>query len=259
MFPFYEEFNTKSDYFAVYSSENIDFPLHIHAEIEALYVAQGEITVFLNGEEYFLSAGDLAFVQGNSIHGYESREVKFIMTIFSSGYIPSAMQIMKKKKFALPVIFKDTLPTDVPYILNKLLTCESSDIFLIKGLLYQFIGEIIKVNPLVEDEAGRQDDLITRSIKELSEHYKEKISLEDMAAHLYASPCYLSRLFKRTLKCGINEYANRLRIEDAKNMLKQTNETILSIAMNCGFESIRTFNRVFKGFEGVTPKEYRGA
>ena len=259
VFPFYQDYYRQSNFFSIRVGGLLNFPLHLHAEMEAIYVTQGTMKIFINSDEYLLSAGDLALVPGNCIHGYENENQGsgFIMLIFSAGYIPSAMHMMKKKYFSFPVISKDILPLEIPYLFNRLLTCGEEDLLIKKGLLYQFIGEILRVNPLVEDVYVKQDDLITRSIKVVYEHYKENVSLESMAALLNTNPCYLSRLFNRSINCGITEYANRLRIEDAKNMLKQTNDTVLSIAMDCGFESIRTFNRVFKNFTGVTPKVYR--
>ena len=55
----------------------------------------------------------------------------------------------------------------------------------------------------------------------------------------------------------INEFINELRINDAIEKLKNTDNKILDIALDTGFDSLSTFNRAFKHFTGTTPREYR--
>ena len=256
MLPLYQDFYRGPDCFSAVEDADICFPIHIHSAIELAYVIEGELGVFLDGEKHLLAAGDMAIIQSNHMHGYESEHARYVMAIFSPSYVPSAMQIMKKKCFSSPVIRCESLPQELSEIIRRLPRCPG-DKLVRKGMLYQLMGEIMRVNPLVDDVFDWQDDLLSRSLKEISERYRENLTLEDIAVSVNVSPNYLSRMFKQAVKCAIGEYCNRLRIEDAKNMLREKNDTVLSIAMDCGFENIRTFNRVFKEITGMTPKNYR--
>lgn len=67
----------------------------------------------------------------------------------------------------------------------------------------------------------------------------------------------MSRIFKQYTGMKISEYINKLRIEDAVKQLTASNKKIIDIALSTGFESLATFNRVFKTLTGKTPSHYR--
>lgn len=89
------------------------------------------------------------------------------------------------------------------------------------------------------------------------EHYAEPLTLADAAAQVGLNPAYLSALFKKTANCGFREYLNRVRIAAAREKLLHTEEAIVDIASNCGFNDQSYFTKVFKTATGLTPREYR--
>ena len=80
-----------------------------------------------------------------------------------------------------------------------------------------------------------------------------------MAADLGFSPYTLSRVFSGTFHKNFNQYLNEVRLEYACSLLLYTNQTITDVFMNAGFESQRTFNRVFNEQFHMSPREYRNA
>lgn len=68
---------------------------------------------------------------------------------------------------------------------------------------------------------------------------------------------YLSTKFKKHMGMGLSEYIQSMRINKAKELLKESNQKIESVANEVGYFSLRTFVRVFKNNEGITPAEYR--
>lgn len=68
---------------------------------------------------------------------------------------------------------------------------------------------------------------------------------------------YLSTKFKKQMGIGLSEYIQTVRINKSKELLKETNQKIETIANAVGYFSLRTFARVFKNNEGITPAEYR--
>ena len=72
------------------------------------------------------------------------------------------------------------------------------------------------------------------------------------------SPAYLSRFFKQQTGLGVAAYLNRIRVDEAKKLLRNHPEmTISRICENIGFDNVATFIRVFKKVEGVTPGKFR--
>lgn len=98
---------------------------------------------------------------------------------------------------------------------------------------------------------------VDKSVEYVAKNFREKITLEQMAFELGVSKYVLSRLFSKTFHSNFAGYVNGTRLNYATSMLDGTNETIMNICYECGFESQRTFNRVFKERFGVTPREYR--
>ncbi|NRU22139.1 YesN/AraC family two-component response regulator [Clostridium beijerinckii] len=88
-------------------------------------------------------------------------------------------------------------------------------------------------------------------------HYHEKISLDSIAKDLGFSKFYLSRIFSNKIGYQFNDYINRLRINKAQKLLSETDLPVTVIALECGFESQRNFNRIFKELTTLTPTKFR--
>ena len=89
----------------------------------------------------------------------------------------------------------------------------------------------------------------------INSHYKENINITRIASAVFISRTKLSALFKKYSGESINAYINKLRIEEAKFLIL-ADKPITAAALECGFQSIRSFNSAFKKYEGVNPREY---
>ncbi|HPG52010.1 MAG TPA: helix-turn-helix domain-containing protein [Spirochaetota bacterium] len=108
--------------------------------------------------------------------------------------------------------------------------------------------------PVISETTQEKLEKIIQFIKE---NYTSDLSREGLAAAVGLNPNYMSTLFKKYTGYKINDYINKLRIEDAAAKLSEKDEKIIEIAFAVGFESLTTFNRVFKSVVGKTPTEYR--
>ena len=102
-----------------------------------------------------------------------------------------------------------------------------------------------------------ENNLKNRIMEYVHNNYRADIDVYTMAHELGISYSQLRRLFMEYTGENIVVYTNRLRIEQAKRMLIETNKTIIEIANETGYNNDQSFNRNFKKFEGVTPGEYR--
>lgn len=94
-------------------------------------------------------------------------------------------------------------------------------------------------------------------ISYIREHFREQISLKDVADRLYVSPAYLGRCVQRATGVSFRQYVTDLRIEEAKRLLKQTDKLIYEIAEEVGFKESKYFASKFMAEVGKTPLEYR--
>lgn len=91
----------------------------------------------------------------------------------------------------------------------------------------------------------------------IRKHFREKISVHDIAERVHLSDSYLSHIFSETFGRTITEYITSVRIEYAKSLLSKPGSSISEIALECGFEDVSYFSRVFKKSEGITPRDYK--
>lgn len=98
---------------------------------------------------------------------------------------------------------------------------------------------------------------IERAKQYIGKHYSEPITLEDLSSYLKLNKSYLCTIFKKATKATFCTYTNQVRIEKSKELLINSQESILEIALSVGFSSASYFNTIFKKYEQITPLEYR--
>ena len=91
----------------------------------------------------------------------------------------------------------------------------------------------------------------------LKEHYKEEVSLDNIAAYFSLTPAYCSTLIKEVTGSNFSKMLVDRRIEEAKKLLKETDLRIYEISMEIGYKDVKYFNRTFKKETGITPLQYR--
>ncbi|MCP4135231.1 MAG: helix-turn-helix domain-containing protein [bacterium] len=122
------------------------------------------------------------------------------------------------------------------------------------------IYEKLKENPEKKSDVSITDTnekKLERVLAFINENYTSDISREGLAAAVDINPNYLSSLFNAYTGKKINEYINGLRIEEAAKRLQDADIQVIEAALSVGFESLSTFNRVFKKTLGKSPREYR--
>lgn len=115
-------------------------------------------------------------------------------------------------------------------------------------LLYEKADGILK---------AKVNHISLRAKKYIDTHFKEQITLTDIADALNISPYYLSRIYKKENLININQYLNNARIVYAKKMLASTRTSVKEIGLDSGFTDANYFCRVFRKSVGLTPTQYR--
>ena len=240
--------------------KSIHFPPHIHEAIEMVYITKGTLELGVGQELYHMEKGDFAVVFPNMIHHYqvfETGENKALYIMVSPRLIPNYMDELQKSCPETPVICKESLHPDIAKTMKSLVDVEKENHRLIQAYVQMIFAHIFSEMKMIEKETVGSDDLVYKSVEYVAKNFREKISLEQMAYDLGISKYVLSRLFAKTFHCNFVSYVNSVRLNYAVSMLEGTNEAITEICYNSGFESQRTFNRVFKERYRVTPREYR--
>lgn len=135
---------------------------------------------------------------------------------------------------------------------NHLLTCEN--IYEMQKIMRQLLSEVCGyVN-------AKGDQRLQQQVKEFVEqnYSNSQLTVAAIAAYLGLHPTYLSTAFKEKTGVRLLDYIMRFRIRKAKEILNQDQRSsVEEIANRVGYDNLRTFVRVFKKYEGVTPVQYR--
>ena len=98
---------------------------------------------------------------------------------------------------------------------------------------------------------------LPNSIKYINEHFTEDIDLKKLAGIEHYNVSYYSEWFKHNMNISPTEYIQNLRVKRAKELLLNTNLTILQISQMIGYEHNSSFTKVFKNSEKISPAEFR--
>ena len=102
-------------------------------------------------------------------------------------------------------------------------------------------------------------DIIKPALGYVRERYNKPIRLDALADLCDVSKSYFCRVFKETMGVGVSEYVITLRMAEAQKLLKNTDMTVVAVAVEVGYVDCGYFNKLFKKRFGVTPLEYRNA
>ena len=91
----------------------------------------------------------------------------------------------------------------------------------------------------------------------MGRHFAGNLTLEEVAEAAGISPAYLSTLFKKEVGIGFSEYLSQLRCEEAKRLLRESDESMTVIAEEVGYQDTKYFSRIFRKTVGLKPSEYR--
>ena len=145
-------------------------------------------------------------------------------------------------------------------ILNEMKTKADFYVDRVRGLLMTLLFEIARImktsdEPEVTIRTGVGQ--IQEALKYVDRHYAEPIRIETLARECHISETHFRRLFSEYIDMTPIEYLNMVRVLRACEMLRSSNESMSSVALNCGFSTVSTFDRNFKQVIGVTPYQWK--
>ncbi|BCJ94293.1 hypothetical protein acsn021_18620 [Anaerocolumna cellulosilytica] len=260
MYPFYEiRKEEMKGSINVYTTNNLSFPPHFQSQAEVIFVLDGTITTRINERKETLTKGDIGVAFPNDVHSFQTDvKSKVLIVIVSVKLISSYFNARSGKSVTNPFLKNQEYDPAIEAMLLMLREEyeQNRGEMVIQGLLHAIFG---KLDSYLNFKEGSMlyDTTIQIVLSYIAEHYKENITLTETARRLGYSPYYISRIFNGKIGYRFNHYINSLRINMAQNLLRDTTLSVASIALECGFESLRNFNRAFKKQTNTTPLNYR--
>lgn len=233
-------------------------PLHIHEYSEIAFTKQGCTCVYLDGKKYLVPEKHLIFISPNQLHEYTDESPSLMRcAVFSNDFIPIFHTIMKEKDFLYPVFdFSDHIE-----VLEELDKTEPSKLSKICGLLNIVADILLEKGVIVpKSKANQRQYSFQQIINYISSNFREDIKLYDIAKRLGYHEKYLSGALHALTGMNFRRFLASYRIDYAKKLLRDnslTTMSIVDIALQCGFSSINSFNRLFLSICGMTPTQYK--
>ena len=250
--------------------KNISFLAHWHQEIELIYMRSGSAEISVKDHTFTANEGDFIICDSGEIHFSDShgRENCMDFIVFDPTLIS---HVYEGSHFLHPLITRDTLISlDLQNPLLRLMETIDNELLqkqayyqdIIKASLREFWYLLKRKLPVsTQKEAFSESKLpnlqaFQQLLCEMEERYFETIGLEVAAAKMNFSPSYFSRLFKKLTGTHFVSYLNTIRVEHAATLIRSSDRKMTDIAFLCGFNNIRSFNRVFKEITGYTPTAF---
>ena len=254
MNPFYENKETPLQ---ISPSLNLEFPEHLHGHTEILFVREGRILVNIMGKTKELKKGDCAVVFPQKIHSYHSLgDSSSWLLIFGNTLAGSYLHSLQEYSPSTPFLPAGSLHRDVALSFERLYD-SSGDISLCSAWIQVLLANIMPLLSLRKENQPESMELTHRLVHYVMEHFQEPLTLEILAKELHINKYYLSHIFSGRLHINFRGYLNRIRLEYALQLIRSTRQPLTSVWEEAGFNSQRSFNRIFQETMGMTPLEYR--
>lgn len=256
MIPFYEI--RAGDLIIKHNARQLTFPAHLHGHIEILYVFNGIQRIQINESAYEVHGGEAALILPDIVHRYYrvgQDPADAMLIIFNprilGGIFPDLIQFQP----ATPLISRANIHQDAAYALNQIV--KSEDFAAKLGFTYIIMSHLLRQIELTERPRIPVQDMSKKIMEYLANHFTEPITLDSLAAEFSVSKYYISRIFSERIKMNFRNYLALLRVEYASKLIRTTDASFTTISSNAGFDSQRTFNRVFQSIYGMAPREFR--
>lgn len=187
----------------------------------------------LLGHIFFYHAGDLAEIKARTLE---------LIVVISRSVIAGGAHV------------GDIFRYNTTY-LQEITRCSSIDALSrwLSGIVQRFIAVSFDYTDI------KHSDIVYKAMDYIRKNCLRKLSLEEIANTVYLSKAYLSNIFKQETGISITEFINRARIDYSKKLLRETSLSLVDIANECCFGDQSYFSRVFKKYEGMSPKKYRSS
>ena len=186
--------------------------------------------------------------------------------VFENNFTPAAMSNVMAKclVFDLASTMLKTIPeadvlNDNTFlneldIFERLLSCK-----MIKDMKLQIVDIMKEICLYIQqNRKGRKETLVENVIEYIQDNYSDaNLSVSAIAGRFQLTPTYLTKLFKEQTGEGLLDYLIKIRIQKAKQLMKNNDVSIKDLAEKVGYFSSAAFIRAFKKCEGVTPGLYK--
>ncbi|MEF3304868.1 AraC family transcriptional regulator [Paenibacillus sp. GYB003] len=252
------------------------FPAHRHDFLECSLVIGGEGYELINGDKHPMKPGTFTFLLPYHVHEIftvSEQPLRLYNCMFDPNVLFRSSETgagLKDLLFAKPGLPPSVHLSDEHFgklagILDEMMREYDGDDAWRNDMLRLKLAEVLirfdrirrakKTARSADDSAGGGS--VWPIVRHIYLHYREPMSLSELAELFGMSPSHLSEEIKKHLGITFVRFLHEIRIHHACSLLASTNIREYDIALEVGFGSYKTFSRLFRELKGVTPSDYR--
>lgn len=248
------------------------------------YIDKGQMVVTVDGNEYLLKSGEMVFFKPNEFHSLEARGLSAPNhTVVSFVSNSDAMKYFRNKIIALnsqerkllSILLREGLsayrPINSKPPIMGMEEKENAPIGAVQmtfNLLEEFLITLLRrsesgisigtrlISPMYDE---RVPDRIKEVARYMEQNISENLTVLQIAKRFSLSESALKKMFSSDVGCGVTDFFNSMKIEKAKEYIRENEKNFTQISEELGFSSIHYFSRLFKKKTGMTPTEYRSS
>lgn len=248
--------------------------MHFHDELELIHVCSGVIEVALDIGRYKVKSGDTVFVNSRIPHSTSAcvdGTCGILVQLRIEDFFDKKIKSMSKylPRFAnagdTPIaVFENEseVKENITRIMEEYSTKQDAYEVYVLGGVYNILAFLFRRKILVDASTYYNTGAIQKLmpiLEYVNENYNKDLTLDAISAKFGFNSSYFSRMFKKALGSGYTDYLCFVRICKAEKLLRETDMSVIDVALEVGFSSVSYFNRVFKKHKNCTPTLYKKA
>lgn len=258
-----------------HNAEAEDYPVHWHTALEIIVPIKGVYTVIIDNVPHTFQEGDIWITPPGTLHALTAPpEGERMIMLFDYSLIcnVTGMDSLLHTLHPYTLITKEEYPD-----LNKKLAFYLEDVMreydnqmpfteaCIYSLMIRFFVALgrtsfnadVKFPGITTSKQHEYVEKFMMVCNYITDHCTENIGVDELASLAGFSKFHFARLFKQFSNMSCYEYLTQKRIAHAESLLIEPDISITEVAMHSGFNSLSTFNRIFKAAKNCTPSEYK--
>lgn len=248
---------------ATWFSDTLFEGAHLHRHVELIYMMEGSATAYVGDRAVNLSEGDLFVSLPYQVHDYRTRDTKRVaVVLFPPELCPEFHNALFHSVLSETVLKNAVVHPRLMRLLYALV--ESNEptrehyLTEVRGLALALLSELFRLLP-AQPQNTPNTNILQNILTYCSQNYAGDLRLDTLSQALHVNKYYISHLFTQKLHMNFNEYVGMLRVSAALPRLESGNESITDVAYSVGFNSHRSFNRLFLKHMNCSPRAYRQA
>ena len=240
---------------------------HFHKNYEILVAARGSFDCFIGDKQFFLQEGDAILIMPFQIHGLHVHEGSLVWcSTFAERFMKSLATYLADKRAARPVFHPDKRVTaffleQIDRYIGRRRSIREADLTKLQETVFKSciygMGAVFLEQVELSDAELSSAALADKLICYVANNFKENISLRQAAEHVGYNYQYLSKVFNRVFGISFKRMLMLYRLEQAVQLLTETEMRIAEVSYESGFQSLRSFDHACMTIYHCTPKDIR--